>query len=329
MRLPGEGDDARFPTVSRWLKGSKPAHSLRYGEPDIDFFSLFAPHWEEILSTLERVGPDRLGSRRRRFRRDVENNWGLRVELLVGYLLARDGLHFEFGPEGGAAVSSPDLLVFFDDESVAIEVTSRSPEGLAALIGEMERDLAEFPVRFQLQLASWTRLRRDDRREAIETLRLACLELADARGELQVELPILEGRALLTSPAAMEILVFGSQFRSDIGAAEVVLADAVNEKGAAARDGDWPAHVVLVVDLANAGFAASSRPPGVWAGVLQELVATFDDLPFVAIAVVTSSLTSVKFQGAMCLVRRGDPEVSSIVVRLANALGLVLAPDCR
>ena len=125
MSSPSAQSLGSYPTVEAWLEGTSADHPWRqlltspeqaWAAPPI-LGSL-----EEILSTLDAASPIRLPSKKNRFRNDTQiaNVLNLRLELLVGYLLAKGEVPFEFESAG-----TPDFLCRVDGHGLWIEATAR------------------------------------------------------------------------------------------------------------------------------------------------------------------------------------------------------------
>lgn len=110
---------AGFPVLNAWLERAVPEHPLLVNRIDDD---LLAP-LEEILTDLETTRPMRLTDKRKAFRtlKSLDGLIEQRAELLVGSLLAKASIPFDFGEH------HPDLVL--TSGNGGIEVGSRRLDG--------------------------------------------------------------------------------------------------------------------------------------------------------------------------------------------------------
>jgi hypothetical protein len=146
----------RYPHLAAWLSDARTEHQLIQLRDLGEVFDSFAAPWEEIITRLEAVGPDGLPGRRRTFRTNHDGFLNTRAELNVAYQVARTGVSFAFGRERG--VSEPDIHCVYPDARVAIEVTTKDPEGITDLHLELEEALGDCDVYVTLDVPSGLRI---------------------------------------------------------------------------------------------------------------------------------------------------------------------------
>lgn len=99
-----ESPEPRYPTLARWLRGSKETHPLRFVVDESEAaWAPIAESYEEMLSFLDALNPLRIDRKRRDFARNENGVLELRTELLVGSLLWKGEVDFELGGEGQRA----------------------------------------------------------------------------------------------------------------------------------------------------------------------------------------------------------------------------------
>lgn len=108
--------------LKKWLEGARPDHPLL--APDVPTLTL--EMMERTLAPIEASNPAGIAAKRKAFRtltfeREVSDQ---RAELLVGTMLSRAGVPYEF------ADPAPDYLV---GAALGVEVTSRTRLGSAAI----------------------------------------------------------------------------------------------------------------------------------------------------------------------------------------------------
>ena len=91
--------------------------------------------------------------------------------------------------------------------------------------------------------------------------------------------------------------------------------------------GSWPRETLLVIDGARLGHAVWLCPTEVWAGRLPQLDFEWETLPFLGVAVVISSLTTVGFQGAAAPRPGLNSTELGLFNNLTQRLGLLTVPS--
>jgi hypothetical protein len=288
-------------------------------------FDGFAVPLEEIITTLETADPVRLPGRKKSFRSNVQQFLDIRAELNAAYHVTRAGIPFAFGREGGNAPSEPDFICELDGMSCHIEVTAKSPEGIGELHDLLETELIDSDVFITLSVSSILRISDVARRATVDQIVGAIAKMTDTT--MTVWLPDAGVSAHLEkpSPFGSTYIVWTSDFGHDIGPTEEIFCEAVRAKSLQSVAGSWPGVTLLIVDASRLGHAVWLRPNGVWVGRLPELNIEWEALPFLGVAVVVSSLTTVGFRGAACARTNLDSTQFEIFNKLCQRLGLLTA----
>jgi hypothetical protein len=288
-------------------------------------FGAFAAPLDAIIARLELAAPLRLPGRRKTFRTNVQQFLDLRVELNAAFQVARAEIPFSFGKEGGNVESEPDFHCTLDGVPVHIEVTAKSPKGVRDLHDDLEAALIDSDVYVTLNVPSILRISADARKAVVEEIAIAVARMTEITAS--VALPNGIGTALLEKPSPFGAthVVWMHDFGWDIGPTEEMLGEAVLEKKTQSIAGDWPKATLLVIDGARLGHAVWLRPTGVWAGRLPELDFGWEELPFLGVAVVVSSLTTTGFQGAAASRPGLTSSEQELFDKLVKRLGLVTA----
>lgn len=136
--------------LTKWLTGAHAAHPLL--RPEMPGW--FLDTLELIVAPVDAAGPLRLPTKIKEFRTLTTDAELLeqRAELLIGSLLARGGVPFEFGKD------YPDYVL--GDRALGIEVGSRALDGPWALHNRLEELLAASGSDVSVQLSF------DDRRSS-------------------------------------------------------------------------------------------------------------------------------------------------------------------
>jgi hypothetical protein len=314
-----------YPKLTSWMKGASADHPIVQLSQNREEFDRFAVPLEEIISTLETANPVRLPGRRRSFRTNVQQFLDVRVELNAAYQVARAGIPFSFGKEGGNAPSEPDFRCDLNGTPVHIEVTAKSPLGIGSLHDALETELSDCNVYITLNVSSILRISDEARRATVQQIRDACERMLGTTET--VALPVAGGSAFLEKPSPFggTSVVWMHDFRQDIGPAEEIFCEAVRVKKEQSLEGNWPKETLLVIDAARLGHAVWLRPDGVWAGRLPELDLGWESLPFLGVALVVSTLTAAGFRGAVSPRPDLTPDESALFDELCRRLGLQVA----
>jgi hypothetical protein len=121
--------------LTSWMAGVRPGHPLN----EAWMWPPFLDAMDEIITSLEVAQPLRLSRKRAAFRalQSFDAVLEQRAELVVGALLARAGIPFEF------AADHPDLV--FAQGRYGIEVGTRAIDGPWAIHHQLEASLADRP----------------------------------------------------------------------------------------------------------------------------------------------------------------------------------------
>jgi len=314
--------ESAYPALAAWLKGASGDHPIVRLSINREEFDRLAAPLEAIITKLEAANPLRLLGRRKSFRTNVQQFLDVRVELNAAFHVARAGIPFFFGKEGGNSPSEPDFFCDLDGTPVHIEVTAKSPEGIGNLHDALEAELSDCDVYVTLNVPSILRISDKARKATVRHIRDACERMSSTT--TTVALPDAGGSALLEKPSPFggTYVVWMNDFGQDIGPSEEIFCEAVRAKKKQSLDGSWPKETVLVIDAARLGHAVWLRPDGVWAGRLPQLDLGWETLPFLGVAIVISTLTAAGFHGAAA----GKPGLTSdelaLFEELCRRLGL-------
>ncbi len=166
--------EATYPRLASWLKGASADHPIVQLSQNREEFDRFAVPLGEIISTLETANPERLPGRRKSFRTNVQQFLDVRVGLNAACQVARAGIPYSFGKEGGNSPSEPDLCCDLNGTPVYIEVTAKSPLGIGSLHDALETELSDCNVYITLNVSSILRISDEARRETVTQIREAC-----------------------------------------------------------------------------------------------------------------------------------------------------------
>ena len=290
--------ESAYPGLASWLKGASADHPIVQLSQNRGEFDRLAAPLEEIITTLEAANPERLPGRRKSFRTNIQQFLDVRVELNAAYHVARAGIPFSFGKEGGNSPSEPDFCCELDGTSVHIEVTAKSPFGIGTLHDALETELSDCNVYITLRVSSILRISEEDRKAAVRQIRDACERMSGTTAT--AALAVAGGSAFLEKPSPFggTSVVWMFDFGQDIGPSEEIFCEAVRVKKEQSLEGNWPKETLLVIDAARLGHAVWLRPDGVWAQRLPDLDLGWESLPFLGVALVVSTLTAAGFRGA-------------------------------
>jgi hypothetical protein len=317
--------ESTHPRLASWLKGASADHPIVQLSQNREEFDRFAVPLEEIISTLETANPERLPGRRKSFRTNVQQFLDIRVELNAAYQVARAGIPFSFGKEGGNSPSEPDLCCDLNGTPVYIEVTAKSPLGIGSLHDALEAELSDCKVYITLNVSSILRISDEARRAIVTQIREACERMSGTTET--VALPVAGGSAFLEKPSPFggTSVVWMNDFGQDIGPSEDIFCEAVRVKREQSLEGNWPKETLLVIDAARLGHAVWLRPDGAWAGRLPQLELGWETLPFLGVALVVSTVTAAGFRGAAAPRPGLSEDHFALFVELCGRLSLQVA----
>jgi hypothetical protein len=297
---------AEYPALRRWLRSARADHPF---DPDGICLPEAARALDQILADLDAANPKNIGRKRAAFKRENNDNLlNLRVELLAGSLLARNGIGFDYGEP------YPDLVC--RGEGIGIEVATRSRDALRTLHAKLEQALADAEIDVAVFLhfdeaPLWIP------EDEIADITNAVVETA-ARGEPSNRHFPAQKLRVSFSPGGATLAgrVFyntGALLTPHFGEVEREISNKLEEK---VRQADLMP-TVLLLDYSRLG-RSWLRPPAVWANVAAELLKSAPD--FVGLAFGFSDLTVAVFQGAAAWSDELDPEQKEAVRRVMTAL---------
>jgi hypothetical protein len=284
--------------------------------------------YEELLSYLEVLNPNRLDRKRRDFWRDEDGVLELRSELVIGYLLGKGGLAFEFGDEG-----QPDYVCITPEgEPALVEVTSRILDGLADLQRDLDRAVAELDVAVVIISPRLLKIPAEIRRAICERVVGAAQTLVHFGESATIALPEIEGSVGIEkrtavppgqSHVSLNTSALLTQHMEEV--TQQVRYKLVEKAGQAER-GQWGGRTLAVVDASRLGMAWISGP-AVWKGRLEQMRIPWGELPFDGVAVVFSTMVNLGLGGS-ALMRPGlSSEDEGALHEVLTALGFAPAPD--
>jgi len=312
--------------LAEWLSGANPAHPL---VASVGSNEWFAKPIDEMIKGLYTNGVGGLSSRRKSFVSDAEHFLDNRAELNVAYCLSRSCSRVWFGREGGNSPSEPDVYCISEGGvEFCVEVTTKSPEGIGNLHDELEAALVGRDVHVVLNVASILRLSPAQRAEAVQLV----VQAADRPKPpvVNVSLPMAGGSAQISwhSEWGGPSVVWQHDFsQSAISECEEIFYEAVTKKSEQARMGAWPPNTLLVVDVSRIGNVMWLRGDELWARRLHGMSAGWNELPFLGVAMILSTLTSVGYRGAIAPRRNLSHIEVAVFTEAVSVLGVGLA--CR
>jgi hypothetical protein len=309
------------------LDGARDEHPIIQLSNNPQEFGAYAAPLEEIISRLESAALLRLPGRRKAFRTNVKQFLDTRAELNAAYQVAQAEIPFSFGQQGGNAPSEPDFHCDLDGVPVHIEVTAKSPKGVRDLHDDLESALVDSNVYVTLNVPSILRISTEARKTAVEAIVDAVERMTETTASVSLPNGVGSARLEKPSPFGCTEVMWMHDFGTDIGPSEEMLREAVLEKKEQSLAGDWPRETLLVIDGARLGHAVWLRPADVWAGRLPQLDFEWETLPFLGVAFVISSLTTVGFQGAVAPRPGLTPTERGLFNDLTERLGLLTMPS--
>jgi hypothetical protein len=323
-RLPGVSDAiSRCPRVATQLKPGNPWLPFVSGavsDPGI------GAALETMLSALETAGPPGLATMKKRFKDDDEGNvFGLRTELLLGYLLVEAGIPFTFGSAG-----QPDFHCELAPP-MYIEARTRIKDDIVQLQGGLRQRLEDenSSVLATLTLTRQLVIPEDLQVSIIDRIVRSAGQRTSGHSA-RVDLPEVEGTCAIEESPFGTSYVFlgfgGSDLSQHMDQAERELLNVIAEKTQQSIRNRWSKDTLLVVEASRLGMAWN-RPEVVWAGRLEHLNLDWSSIPFLGLIVMFSGLTSTTAR-TFGIGRDDIPEViKPSIARVLNVLGLQTDSD--
>lgn len=318
----------RLPTLARWLERASPTHPLRFLVDDPEAApAAVGESYEELLSYLEVLNPNRLDRKRRDFWRDEDGVIELRSELVIGYLLGKGGIAFEFGGDG-----QPDYLCTTETgEPALVEVTTRIMDGLADLQSDLDKALAGLDVSVILTSPRLLKITADIRRTICDRVVTAARTLSQSGESATLALPEIDGSVGFEkgtafppgqSHVSLNTSALLTQHMEEVTAQ---MRYKLLEKAKQAKKGAWGDRNLAVVDGSRLGMSWISGA-AVWRNRLEQMGIPWGDLPFDGVAVVFSTMGNLGLDGSASL-RPGLPtDDEGTLHAVLTALGFAPAP---
>jgi hypothetical protein len=302
------------PVLTEWLDGADAAHPLLRPEMPVWFLDTL----ELIVAPVVAAAPLRLPTKIKAFRTLTTSNALLeqRAELLIGSMLARGGVPFEFGKD------YPDYVL--GDQALGIEVGSRALDGPWALHDRLEELLSACGSDVSVQLSF------DDRPLKLGAARID--EIAEAIASHPMSQPAESMRfddvglsAQLTLGAGIPVSRVAVTFAGGLGLnltahmadVEREIENKAKEK---ARQADKMPTIVLL-DMSRTGWAWM-RGPQAMIPALQKIVPS---TPFAGLGVFFTSLDNAEpMQTHLALASPAQPEAELLIKQVATALNLTV-----
>lgn len=272
---------------------------------------------ELIVAPVDDAEPVRLPTKMKAFRTLTTRTELLeqRAELLIGSMLARGGVPFEFGKD------HPDYVL--EGGALGIEVGSRALDGPWALHDRVEKLLADGERNVSVQLSF------DDR-----PLKLGATRAEEIAQQIVVHHPVdmpadslrFEDVGLtvhLTSgvgiPGRQVTVAFaggwGLNLTAHMGDVEREIENKAREK--ARQAGKMP--TIVLIDISRTGWAWMRGPEAMIPALQRILPAT----PLVGLGIFTTSLDRAEpMQTHLAVADPVAPETAAAIGRAARALGL-------
>ena len=303
---------AQRPVLERWLHGAAPSHPLKRREKTEGFLDAL----EQILAPIDAAQPKRLPTKIKAFRTLTADSHLLeqRAELLVGSLLARQQVGFEF------AQHYPDYVL--GNEVLGIEVGTRAIDAPWKLHDLLEEMLAESERDLHVQLTFDSR-----------PLKIGAARLTEIAEQIANSTP---GHALatlrfddvgLSATLHSEPIDLISRVTVGFGGGHgLPLASHMEEverelKNKAAEKSRQAAKMptLLLVDMSRVGWSWM-RGTGPWIDALRRVLVT---TPFVGLGVFFTSLEHTEpMYTHLALAESLDAQLTAILEQVAAAMGL-------
>lgn len=312
---------AAFPTLARWLRAAPPDHPWRqWVERRWPKWEAIGQSLETILAEIEGAAPTRMARKRTAFARDVAGYLTLRAELNVGYELARAGISFAFGAAG-----QPDYECGGAHHPWHIEVGTRARDDFSQLYDDVQQALSGSNVVATLHVPRQVVINAHDRRATCERVVDAVGALTENSPMLSMGLPEVNGGITLTTPSLtglLHVFIDTAPPAPDHGAeVEREIQNVLREKTEQARRGGWSNTTLLVLDVTRLGL--SWLPvEAVWDGRLHRMKVPWEEIPFAALAIVTSDLEQAGIRGSALMSPRLAGARADSIALLLEALGL-------
>jgi hypothetical protein len=318
------GDSASFPCVhggsimqgrpvlTKWLAGAHAAHPLLRPEmPD-----WFLDTLELIVAPVDAVEPLRLPTKMKAFRTLTTDAELLeqRAELLIGSMIARSGVPFEFGKD------HPDYVL--GEQALGIEVGSRALDGPWALHDRLEELLAESQSDVSVQLSF------DDRPLKLGAARIEEIAQAIAThpvnqsadsmrfGDVGLSAHLTRGVGIRGSQVTVAFAGgWGLDLSAHMADVEREIENKAREK--ARQAGKMP--TIVLVDISRTGWSWMRGPQAMIPALQKILPST----PFAGLGVFTTSLDNPEpMQTHLAVASTVQPETTALIEQAGRALNL-------
>ena len=300
------------PVLTKWLTGAHAAHPLL--RPDMSGW--FLDTLELIVAPVDAADPLRLPTKIKAFRTLTTDTALLeqRAELLIGSMLARGGVPFEFGKD------YPDYVL--GDQALGVEVGSRALDGPWALHDRLEEQLSAIGSDVSVQLSFDDRplklgaVRIDEIAQQITSHPLS--HPAESMRFDDVGLSVQLTRGALTTGSRVAVTFsggFGLNLTAHMADVEREIANKAAEK---AKQADRMPTIVLL-ELSRTGWAWMRGPQAMIPALQKILPST----PFAGLGVFFTSLDNAEpMQTHLALASPLQPEVVPLIGQVATALNL-------
>lgn|GEM_PF-2061516 len=298
--------------LAKWLTSADAAHPLL--RPEMPGW--FLDTLERILAPIDAASPVRLPTKVKAFRTLTTDTELLeqRAELLIGSMMARGGVSFEFGKD------HPDYVL--GGGALGIEVGSRALDGPWALHDRLEERLAAGDDNVFVHLSF------DDRPLKLGAARI--VEIADEIAGHQMSeaaetlrfsdagLTVQLTRGAAT-PASRVAVTFagglGLNLSAHMADVEREIANKAAEK--ARQAGKMP--TIVLLDMSRTGWAWMRGPQGMIPALRQTLSST----PFAGLGVFFTSLDQAEpMQLHLALASPVPPDLAPVIEHAAAALNV-------
>jgi hypothetical protein len=300
------------PVLTKWLTGAQAGHPLMRPEmPD-----WFLDTLELIMAPIDAVQPLRLPTKTKAFRTLTTDKELLeqRAELLVGSMLARAGVPFEFGKD------HPDYVL--GNQALGIEVGSRALDGPWALHGRLEELLEASGSDIFAQLSF------DDRPLKLGAARIeqiaqqvASNTMSQPTGRMRfddVGLSVRLTRDTVTTGSRVAVTFAGGlglELTAHMADVEREIQNKATEK--ARQAGKMP--TIVLVDMSRTGWAWM-RGPEAMVPALQKILPS---TPLAGLGVFTTSLDHHEpMQTNLALPSPIQPGTEELLKQVAGAFNL-------
>jgi hypothetical protein len=299
------------PVLTKWLAGARASHPLLHPAVPVRFLDTM----ELILAPVDAAEPLRLPTKMKAFRTLTSDTEWLeqRAELLIGSMLARGGVPFEFGKD------HPDYAL--GNGALGIEVGSRALDGLWALQGRLKELLAGTGSDVSVQLSFDGRplklgaSRIEEIAQEITASPMNQQAVSMRFGDIGLTAHLTSGTGIPDSHVTVAFSGgWGFNLTAPMEDVEREIENKAREK--ARQAGKMP--TIVLVDISRTGCVWMRGPQDLLPALQRILPST----PFVGLGVFTTYLDSPVALTNLVLSGTRPPQTEPLLAKVARALNL-------